>query len=75
MKINGAMYNGMSERYMDIMQYKSDPKEAEVLQVEGVTIEALDGDILKDMEILFQQLDSFTAKQLAEAAERILENY
>ena len=33
MKINGAMYNGMSERYMDIMQYKSDPKEAEVRSV------------------------------------------
>ena len=46
-----------------------------MLQVEGVTIEALDGDIQKDIEILFQQLDSFTAKQLAEAAERILENY
>ena len=59
----------------DPAEEETDPKEAEVLQVEGVTIEALDGGILKDIEILFQQLDSFTAKQLAEAAERILENY
>ena len=33
MKISGAMYNGLSERYMDIMQYRANPKEAEVRSI------------------------------------------
>ena len=33
MKIDGAMYNGMSEQYMDLMQLKSDPKKAEIKSI------------------------------------------
>ncbi len=68
--------NGKTEEKKtdDPAEEETDPREAEVLQVEGVTIEALDGNILEDMEILFQQFDSFTAKQLAEAAAKILGN-
>ena len=40
----------------------------EPLRVEGVTIEVIDGDVPEDTEVVFLQLDSFTAKRLVEKA-------